>query len=96
MQEDAGGREIGAGSGNRENHSNYLIKLVLWEGSVMREAPHEAPKTTQHIGSRHFLGTEVMLIVSRYRYTRYQKRFWMSSNVDGLQRDTRRVLASRP
>ena len=58
-----GKRGLRGGEGNRENHHNYLIKEVLQEGSVMPEAPQEAPKTAESIGSQHFLGTAVMLVV---------------------------------
>ena len=83
-----------SGSGNRENLPNYLNKSLLLPISPMVEAPCEAPKTTESTGSRHFLGTKVTPVVLRYHYRQYQKCCWMSSNVDGLQRDTRLALAS--
>jgi len=53
------------GSGNREKVANYLNKRLLLPPSSMTEAPAEAPKTNESIGSRHFLGTEVRLVVQR-------------------------------
>lgn len=38
--------------------------------------------------------TKVTPLVLRCHNRQYQKRCWMSSNVDGLQRDTRLALAN--